>query len=88
MCLIGASLGGAIALTFALKYPSYVSTMCFLAPPGKFNLCISHRQLGIILTIVLTSLFIYDYLNLEDYYQQLINLNISTLVLWGRDDKV
>ena len=45
MCLIGASLGGAIVSMFALKYPSYVSMICLLAPPGKFNLVVSHKDL-------------------------------------------
>jgi pimeloyl-ACP methyl ester carboxylesterase len=40
MCIVGASLGGAIVLMFALKYPSYVSMICLLAPPGKLNLSI------------------------------------------------
>jgi len=42
MCIVGASLGGAIVLMFALKYPSYVSMICLLAPPGKYNKQIYH----------------------------------------------
>ena len=34
MCIIGASMGGAIVLMFSLKYPSYVNMICLLAPPG------------------------------------------------------
>jgi pimeloyl-ACP methyl ester carboxylesterase len=37
MCIVGASLGGAIVLMFAVKYPSYVSTICLLAPPGEYD---------------------------------------------------
>jgi pimeloyl-ACP methyl ester carboxylesterase len=37
MCIVGASLGGAIVLMFALKYPSYVNMICLLAPPGEYN---------------------------------------------------
>ncbi len=40
MCIVGASLGGAIVSMFALKYPSYLSMICLLAPPGKLNLSI------------------------------------------------
>ena len=44
MCLIGASLGGAIVLMFALKYPSYVSMICLLAPPGKHTKLFYHTD--------------------------------------------
>lgn len=44
MCLVGGSLGGAIVSMFALKYPSYVSMICLLAPPGKFDLVVIHRD--------------------------------------------
>jgi len=37
MCLVGASFGAGIVLRFILRYPSYVSMICLLAPPGKFN---------------------------------------------------
>jgi pimeloyl-ACP methyl ester carboxylesterase len=37
MCIVGASLGGAIVLMFALKYPSCVSMICLLAPPGEYD---------------------------------------------------
>ena len=36
MCLIGASMGGAIVAMFSAKYPSYVHTICLLAPPGEY----------------------------------------------------
>ncbi|UJR17288.1 hypothetical protein I4U23_004183 [Adineta vaga] len=32
ICLLGASMGGAIVCMFALKYPEYVSMLCLLAP--------------------------------------------------------
>ena len=35
MCLIGASMGGAIVSMFAVKYPDYVHMICLLAPPGE-----------------------------------------------------
>jgi alpha-beta hydrolase superfamily lysophospholipase len=37
MCIIGASMGGAIVCMFAIKYPEYVSMICLLAPVGKFR---------------------------------------------------
>jgi alpha-beta hydrolase superfamily lysophospholipase len=37
MCIIGASMGGAIVGVFATKYPEYVSMICLLAPIGKFH---------------------------------------------------
>ncbi len=43
MCIVGASLGGAIVLMFALKYPSYASMICLLAPPGEYNNFIEKR---------------------------------------------
>jgi alpha-beta hydrolase superfamily lysophospholipase len=39
MCIIGASMGGAIVCMFAIKYPEYVSMICLLAPIGKFHMC-------------------------------------------------
>ncbi|CAF2242192.1 unnamed protein product [Rotaria magnacalcarata] len=35
ICIIGASMGGAIVAMFAVKYPEYVSMMCLLAPPAN-----------------------------------------------------
>ena len=35
MCLIGASMGGAIVSMFAVKYPDRVHMICLLAPPGE-----------------------------------------------------
>ncbi|UJR17638.1 hypothetical protein I4U23_004534 [Adineta vaga] len=35
ICLVGASMGGAIVSMFALKYPSCVSMICLLAPPAN-----------------------------------------------------
>ena len=35
LCIIGASMGGAIVCMFAIKYPEYVSMICLLAPIGK-----------------------------------------------------
>ncbi|CAF2160290.1 unnamed protein product [Rotaria magnacalcarata] len=32
LCIIGASMGGAIVCMFAIKYPEYVSMICLLAP--------------------------------------------------------
>ncbi|CAF3521951.1 unnamed protein product [Rotaria sp. Silwood1] len=32
--IIGASMGGAVVSMFAIKYPSYVSLICLLAPPA------------------------------------------------------
>ncbi|CAF1017056.1 unnamed protein product [Rotaria sordida] len=32
MCIIGASMGGAVVCMFAIKYPKYVSMICLLAP--------------------------------------------------------
>jgi alpha-beta hydrolase superfamily lysophospholipase len=37
MCIIGASMGGAIVCMFAIKYPEYISMICLLAPVGKFD---------------------------------------------------
>ena len=37
MCIIGASMGGAIVCMFAVKYPEYISMICLLAPIGKFQ---------------------------------------------------
>ena len=49
MCLVGASLGGAIVSMFALKYPSYVSMICLLAPPGKFHLVITQTHIHLLI---------------------------------------
>ncbi|CAF3072568.1 unnamed protein product [Rotaria sp. Silwood2] len=37
MCIIGASMGGAVVCMFAIKYPEYVSMICLLAPIDKYN---------------------------------------------------
>ncbi len=51
MCIIGASMGGAIVCMFAVKYPEYVSMICLLAPIGKFH--------SILWTWLVTIFFIY-----------------------------
>lgn len=42
MCIIGASMGGAIVCMFAIKYPQYVGMICLLAPIGKFTTFDTH----------------------------------------------
>jgi pimeloyl-ACP methyl ester carboxylesterase len=45
MCIIGASMGGAIVCMFAIKYPEYISMICLLAPVGKFDAFDAHVSL-------------------------------------------
>ncbi len=42
MCIIGASMGGAIVCMFAIKYPEYISMICLLAPIGKLDAFYAH----------------------------------------------
>jgi pimeloyl-ACP methyl ester carboxylesterase len=37
MYFIGASIGGTVVAIFAAKYPKYISMICLLAPPRKFD---------------------------------------------------
>jgi pimeloyl-ACP methyl ester carboxylesterase len=37
ICIIGASMGGAVVCMFAIKYPEYISMLCLLAPIGEFD---------------------------------------------------
>jgi alpha-beta hydrolase superfamily lysophospholipase len=37
MYMIGASIGGTVVAMFTTKYPKYVSMICLLAPPRKFQ---------------------------------------------------
>ena len=47
MCIIGASMGGAIVCMFAVKYPEYVKMICLLAPIGKFYIISSAYDVSI-----------------------------------------
>jgi len=55
MCIIGASMGGAIVCMFAIKYPEYVSMICLLAPVGKFChtlwVCVISFMICLLITI-------------------------------------
>ncbi len=52
MCIIGASMGGAIVCMFAIKYPEYVSMICLLAPIGKFHAFFEHVLLRFFLCLL------------------------------------